>query len=82
MGFLDKYSSSDVEKGVTWNYCGGKPVCLAELVNRGRMEETARGMRGIRTDQIEGLIEDAKEFGHRISYDTEEIVLTDEDLLK
>jgi AAA+ ATPase superfamily predicted ATPase len=82
MSFLDKYSFSDVEKDVAWNYCGGKPVCLAELVNRGRMEETAREMLGIRTGQIEGLIEDAKEFGYRISYDKEEIVLTDEDLLK
>ncbi|PXF60063.1 MAG: ATP-binding protein [Candidatus Methanogaster sp.] len=82
MEFLDKYNFSDMEKDVAWKYCGGKPVCLVELVNRGRREEKAREMLGIRTGQIEGLIEDAKEFGYKISYGEKEIVLNDGDILK
>ncbi|MEA1864949.1 MAG: ATP-binding protein [Euryarchaeota archaeon] len=82
MDFLDKYNFNDMEKEVAWEYCGGKPVCLVELVSREKREEKAREMLGIRTGQIEGLIEDAKEFGYKISYDKEEIVLNDEDLLK
>jgi AAA+ ATPase superfamily predicted ATPase len=66
--FLDTYKFGDAEKEVAWNYCGGKPVCLVELVNSENREEKAQEMLRIRTGQIEGLIEDAKEFGYKLSY--------------
>ncbi len=36
----------------------------------------------IRIGQIEGLIEDAREFGYKVYYGEEEIVLNEEHLLK
>ncbi|MEA3324036.1 MAG: ATP-binding protein, partial [Euryarchaeota archaeon] len=34
MDFLDGYGFMDGEKMMAWDYCGGKPVCLVELINR------------------------------------------------
>ena len=33
MNFLDKYGFREEEKELAWEYCGGKPVCLVELIN-------------------------------------------------
>jgi AAA+ ATPase superfamily predicted ATPase len=33
MDFLNKYGFGNEEKELTWDYCGGKPVCLVELAN-------------------------------------------------
>lgn len=57
INFLDKYKFSDTEKEVAWNYCGGKPVCLVELINteenrKGKAEEMLK----IRTGQIEEVV--------------------------
>ena len=57
INFLDQYSISDAEKEVVWHYCGGKPVCLVELINteenrKGRAEELLK----IRKGQIEEVV--------------------------
>jgi AAA+ ATPase superfamily predicted ATPase len=31
--FLEKYGFTADETAVAWEYCGGKPICLVELVN-------------------------------------------------
>ncbi|KAF5415491.1 MAG: putative ATP-binding protein [Candidatus Methanogaster sp.] len=31
--FVSKYGLNDRERETAWDYCGGKPVCLVELVN-------------------------------------------------
>ena len=31
--FLEKYGFTAAETAVAWGYCGGKPICLVELVN-------------------------------------------------
>jgi len=83
MNFLDEYGFTDTEKEVTWKYCGGKPICLVELVNtEENRKKKAEEMLGIRIGQIEGLIEDAREFGYKISYGEEKIVLNEEQILK
>ena len=83
MDFLDEYGFTDVEKELAWDYCGGKPIYLVELVNAGEnMEKKVEEMLGIRIGQIEGLIEDAREFGYKISYGEERIVLGEEHILK
>ena len=83
LAFLGKYGFTDDEKMMAWEYCGGKPVCLIELINTGENRiERVEEMIGIRTGQIEGLIEDAKEFGYKISYGEEEIVLNEEQILE
>jgi AAA+ ATPase superfamily predicted ATPase len=64
--FLDNYKFSDMEKEVAWNYCGGKPVCLVELVNSENREERARGMFMFRTGEIETRLKLVKELGDEI----------------
>ena len=83
MNFLDEYGFTDVEKELAWDYCGGKPIYLVELVNAGEnREKKAEEMLGMRIGAIEGLIEDAREFGYKISYGEERIVLGEEHILK
>ena len=55
--FLEDYDFTDEEKAVAWNCCGGKPICLVELVNakddrRGKAEEMLK----IRKGQIEEIV--------------------------
>ena len=83
MDFLEGYEFTDVEKELAWNYCGGKPIYLVELVNAGdNLEKKAEEMLGMRIGAIEGLMEDAREFGYKISYGEERIVLNEEHILK
>jgi len=83
MDFLEGYEFTDVEKELVWDYCGGKPIYLVELVNAGEdRKKKAEAMLGIRIGQIEGLIEDAREFGYKVSYGEERIVLDDAHILK
>ena len=82
-GFLDEYGFTDVEKDVAWEYFGGKPIYLVELINtEENRKRKAEEMLGMRIGQIEGLIEDAREFGYKISYGEERIVLNEEHILK
>ena len=80
--FLEKHGFSIDEKELAWEYCGGKPVCLIELINAKDRAEKLDELLQIRIGQIEGLIEDAREFGYKIYYGDEEIVLNAEHLLK
>ena len=81
--FLENYGFSEKEKELAWYYCGGKPVCLVELVNtEENRKKKAEEMLGIRIGQIEGLIEDAREFGYKVSYGEERIVLNEEHILR
>ena len=57
INFLDKYKFSDTEKEVAWTYCGGKPVCLVELINaRENRKRKAEEMLKIRKGQIEEIV--------------------------
>ncbi|MHC1575096.1 MAG: ATP-binding protein [Candidatus Methanogasteraceae archaeon] len=55
--FLEECGFSDDETAVAWEYCGGKPICLVELVNaqddrRGKAEEMLKMRKG----QIEEIV--------------------------
>ncbi len=55
--FLDKYKFSDTAKEVAWNCCGGKPVCLVELINtKGNRKGKAEELLKIRKGQIEEVV--------------------------
>ncbi|KAF5413422.1 MAG: putative ATP-binding protein [Candidatus Methanogaster sp.] len=55
--FLGEYGFSDAEIAVAWEYCGGKPICLVELVNMGKDRKgTAEEMLKIRRGQIEEVV--------------------------
>jgi len=55
-----KYGFSNDEKELAWEYCGGKPVCLLELINAKERAEKLDELLQIRIGQMEGLIEDAR----------------------
>ena len=62
MDFLNKYGFSDEEKELTWDYCGGKPVCLVELanakINKKDVESEAKKFLKIRTSQILSIFDE------------------------
>ena len=59
--FLERYGFTDDEAGVAWEYCGGKPVCLVELINRkfggGDVKEKCEDALKIRVSQIRDLLD-------------------------
>ncbi|MFQ6054589.1 MAG: ATP-binding protein, partial [Methanosarcinales archaeon] len=67
MDFLDTYSFSDDEKNLTWHYCGGKPVCLVELVNCENREKKVKEMFIFRNGEIETMLKRVKELGSEIN---------------
>ncbi|RLG27661.1 ATP-binding protein [Methanosarcinales archaeon] len=60
--FLEKYGFTDEERAIAWKYCGGKPVCLLELVNakinRKDVEKEAKKFLRIRTSQILSIFDE------------------------
>jgi AAA+ ATPase superfamily predicted ATPase len=55
--FLEECDFTDEDKTAAWEYCGGKPICLVELVNteddrKGKAEEMLK----IRKGQIEEIV--------------------------
>ncbi|HID26957.1 MAG TPA: ATP-binding protein [Methanosarcinales archaeon] len=80
--FLDKHKFSNTEKEVAWNYCGGKPVCLVELVNSEKREEKAKEMLRIRRGQINQRIELLKIVRKKILFEGEEIEIKYDDVIK
>lgn len=66
--FLDKYGFNEKEKEIAWHYCGGKPVCLVELIRtKSELKKKAKEMLKIRVSQIRNLLNELRlrniEFG-------------------
>ena len=80
--FLDKYKFGDTEKEVALDYCGGKPVCLVELVNCEKREEKAKEMLRIRRGQIDQRIEVLKVVRKKILFEGEEIEIKYDNVIK
>ena len=64
--FLKKHGFTDDESAIAWEYCGGKPVYLLELVNYENREEKVREMFTFRTGEIETRLKLVKELGDEI----------------
>ena len=64
--FLKGYGITDEDMQVTWEYCGGKPVCLVELINCGNREKKAEELLMIRTGEIKRMLKRVKELGSEI----------------
>ncbi|MEA1864581.1 MAG: ATP-binding protein [Euryarchaeota archaeon] len=62
MGFWENYGFGAGEKELAWHYCGGKPVCLVELVNakvnRKDVENEAKKFLKIRKSQILSIFDE------------------------
>ncbi|RJS69428.1 AAA family ATPase [ANME-2 cluster archaeon] len=68
LNFFDECGFDDREKELAWNYCGGKPVYLVELLrveDRGKMVER---MLKIRTSQISELLNSLRAYGEKIEF--------------
>ena len=64
--FLKGYGFTDEDMQVTWEYCGGKPVCLVELINSRNREEKAKEMFTFRIGELETRLKLVKELGDEI----------------
>ncbi|KAF5416767.1 MAG: putative ATP-binding protein [Candidatus Methanogaster sp.] len=64
--FLKGHGFTDEDIRVTWEYCGGKPVCLVELINSRNREEKAKEMFTFRTGELETRLKLVKELGDEI----------------
>jgi AAA+ ATPase superfamily predicted ATPase len=67
MDFLDRYNFCDAEKKVAWDRCGGKPVCLVELVNSEDKEKRANEMFNVASGRIETELKVVNELGAEIT---------------
>jgi len=57
IAFLEKCGFADAEKTVAWEYCGGKPVCLLELIRADEKERIAKKMLATRANQLKDLLD-------------------------
>ncbi|PXF60707.1 MAG: ATP-binding protein [Candidatus Methanogaster sp.] len=57
IAFLEKCGFTDGEKTVAWEYCGGKPVCLLELIRADEKERIAKKMLATRVNQLKDLLD-------------------------
>ena len=73
--FMVRHGFTEAEKALTWEYCGGKPVCLIELVNSESRENKAKEMRRIRKGQIDQRIRVLKIVSKKILFEEETIDL-------
>ena len=55
--FLEKCGFTDDEKIVAWEHCGGKPVCLLELIRADEKERIATKMLATRINQLKDLLD-------------------------
>jgi len=64
--FLKGYDITCEDARVAWEYCGGKPVCLVELINCRNREEKAKEMFTFRIGELETQLKLVKELGDEI----------------
>ncbi|PXF60223.1 MAG: ATP-binding protein [Candidatus Methanogaster sp.] len=59
--FLGGYGCTDDETALAWEYCGGKPVCLVELINQklggGVVKEKCEDIFKVRVSQLRDLLD-------------------------
>ena len=64
--FLKMHGFTDDENAIAWEYCGGKPVYLIELMNYENREEKAKEMLVLRTGEVETILKRINELGGEI----------------
>ncbi len=82
MDFLDKYGFSHEEKELAWEYCGGKPVYLMELINTRinseSIEDKVHEMFEVRKSQIRMVINELRLIGDELEYKGKKIEIVEE----
>jgi len=64
--FLKKHGFTDDENAIAWEYCGGKPVYLVELMNYQNRKKKLKEMLLFRTGEIETILKRINELGGEI----------------
>ena len=54
---VEGHGFTDDEEAVAWEYCGGKPVCLMELIYTDNREQIAKDMLKTRVTQLKDLLD-------------------------
>ncbi|MHC1575661.1 MAG: ATP-binding protein [Candidatus Methanogasteraceae archaeon] len=82
MDFLDKYGFSHEEEELAWEYCGGKPVYLMELINTRindeSIEKKVQKMFEVRKSQIRMVINELRLIGGELEYKGKKIEIVEE----
>jgi len=82
IAFLEAYGLGDEEKELVWHHCGGKPICLVELVNTEEREQKIKGMLTLRTGEIRQRIKVLNIVNKKILFEDEEVELKYENIIK
>ncbi len=82
IAFLEDYGLNEEEKELAWHYCGGKPICLVELINAQEREQKIKGMLTLRTGEIRQRIKVLNIVNKKILFEGEEIELKYENVIK
>ena len=80
--FLEKHGFTDEEKQVAWNYCGGKPVCLLELIRTDEKERIGKKMLNTRVNQLKDLLDYLDYTKPRITIGEDRYMVEKEDIVE
>ena len=78
---LEGHGFSDDEAAVAWEYCGGKPVCLVEMINADSRERIAKDMLKIRVTQLKDLLDYLDYTKPRMTIGEDEYAVEKEDVI-
>ena len=69
--FLEEHGFTDDEKRLAWECCGGKPVCLLELIRADDLERKIAKLLRLRTGELKTFLKTLNELGGKITVNDE-----------
>ena len=81
IAFLGAYVFTDDEKTMAWEHCGGKPVCLLELIRAPEKEKIAKKMLATRVNQLKDLFDYLNYTKPKITIGDTEYMVEKEDIV-
>ena len=69
--FLEERGFTDDEKMLAWECCGGKPVCLIELIRADDLERKIAKLLRLRTGELKTFLKTLNELGDKITVNDE-----------
>jgi len=79
--FLKNHGLSEEESEKVWNYVGGKPVYLIEIINSEDREEKINELLSLRTGEIASLLKFVKELGDEVAINGKSYAVNYEQLI-
>ena len=81
IAFLGGWGFTDDEKTMAWEHCGGKPVCLLELIRANEKEKIAKKMLATRVNQFKDLFDYLNYTKPKITFGDTEYMVEKEDIV-